>query len=253
MRGKRGRCTKKDRRRRITPADAGKTHGYGQTSRRGQDHPRGCGENRFSKIYLQAIIGSPPRMRGKQSCDVPTTCSRRITPADAGKTERQIRYEGIEQDHPRGCGENRAYPCAVKIAAGSPPRMRGKHDFSVGCHRKAGITPADAGKTCTCGGLSIETQDHPRGCGENRFVSGLVSPRLGSPPRMRGKRSDSLSLLDNHRITPADAGKTPAVDVSRSFTQDHPRGCGENLSGFRKDSLLIGSPPRMRGKLLLPV
>ena len=30
---------------RITPAGAGKTHGYGQTRRRGQDHPRRCGEN----------------------------------------------------------------------------------------------------------------------------------------------------------------------------------------------------------------
>ena len=91
----------------ITPADAGKTSTCLRWTGCCRDHPRGCGEN---IQHAQAIIicaGSPPRMRGKpakrkkriiQSQDHPRGCgenrinrvrcaySRRITPADAGKT-----------------------------------------------------------------------------------------------------------------------------------------------------------------------
>ena len=45
--------------------------------------------------------------------------------------------------------------------------MRGKH--FVGSYKKirAGITPADAGKTTAIQPDMGTRQDHPRGCGEN--------------------------------------------------------------------------------------
>ena len=50
-------------------------------------------------------------------------------------------------------------------------------------------------------------------------------------------------------ITPADAGKTKRVDVGIQFFEDHPRGCGENTDPELLLMYILGSPPRMRGKL----
>ena len=71
-----------------------------------------------------------------------------------------------------------------------------------------GITPADAGKTDHRIPFSARCQDHPRGCGEN-FACGAGGDVIkGSPPRMRGKQSESAKDTKLIRITPADAGKT---------------------------------------------
>ena len=71
---------------RITPAGAGKTLFVLLPLPFYQDHPRRCGENRFHKIYLQAIIGSPPQVRGKPSSGALADAAGGITPAGAGKT-----------------------------------------------------------------------------------------------------------------------------------------------------------------------
>ena len=49
-----------------------------------------------------------------------------ITPADAGKTIKQLEEFGANQDHPRGCGENWHKAKEYGNLEGSPPRMRGK-------------------------------------------------------------------------------------------------------------------------------
>ena len=45
-------------------------------------------------------------MRGKLDKIRCERIAQRITPADAGKTNKQIFDELEEWDHPRGCGEN---------------------------------------------------------------------------------------------------------------------------------------------------
>ena len=47
---------------------------------------------------------------------------------------------------------------------------------------------------------------------------------------MRGKLNLAPEGTVNLRITPADAGKTPVGIVLPIIIEDHPRGCGENLS-----------------------
>ena len=70
---------------------------------------------------------------------------------------------------------------------------------------------------------------------------------------MRGKREYEHSGRETNRITPADAGKTDTtVPAVRQYT-DHPRGCGENAPYSGMTAIQSGSPPRMRGKLLLLV
>ena len=91
-----------------------------------------------------------------------------------------------------------------------------------------GITPADAGKTLHGGTSSMRTRDHPRGCGENFFCFEIFTVLAGSPPRMRGKHQEEITGFFEHRITPADAGKTVVVLPPKYVQKDHPRGCGEN-------------------------
>ena len=131
----------------ITPADAGKTFYKTNITQLVQDHPRGCGENYWLSPLRRASAGSPPRMRGKLYVRFFNRGGNRITPADAGKTQRQVRKRIDVQDHPRGCGENKAETLEQSAKMGSPPRMRGKLLEKIGIEKENGITPADAGKT----------------------------------------------------------------------------------------------------------
>ena len=107
-------------------------------------------------------------MRGKRQHFYLFGRVKRITPADAGKTNRLDNNILHIKDHPRGCGENGFPQCAWVSDSGSPPRMRGKLNNIASCY--------------------IKVKDHPRGCGEN-FVGNAV-------------------FVPTVRITPADAGKT---------------------------------------------
>ena len=126
--------------------------------------------------------------------------------------------------------------------------MRGKHFTKTAGTQKYRITPADAGKTHCQAKYRILPQDHPRGCGENRGSGRITRWATGSPPRMRGKRTDGSRDYPFNGITPADAGKT-FLTLFRAFRcRDHPRGCGENFATFARTLPGVGSPPRMRGK-----
>ena len=132
----------------ITPAHAGKTTLGIIKFVINQDHPRACGENSSSTFDIYREPGSPPRMRGKLIKSVCAICRLRITPADAGKTDREYRYRIPPEDHPRGCGENGITTLWTVKVIGSPPRMRGKLILLVFLVLRSRITPADAGKTC---------------------------------------------------------------------------------------------------------
>ena len=98
-------------------------------------------------------------------------------------------------------------------SSGSPPQVRGKPQCRIERHGFIGITPAGAGKTM-CALMSVfSPQDHPRRCGENAVLGVCLSPPVGSPPQVRGKRINIHSSRLKPGITPAGAGKT----LKRSF------------------------------------
>ena len=70
----------------ITPACAGKTAIFLATILTTQDHPRVCGKNRMPSLAKILEVGSPPRVREKQTTEALNKLSCRITPACAGKT-----------------------------------------------------------------------------------------------------------------------------------------------------------------------
>ena len=130
--------------------------------------------------------------------------------------------------------------------------MRGKHPLCTLAGNIMRITPADAGKTAAVANQTTTARDHPRGCGENTAIAASMPINIGSPPRMRGKPINWLSVAVSYRITPADAGKTRAKRTKTMPPQDHPRGCGENAPARSSSSPTQGSPPRMRGKPFAP-
>ena len=111
---------------RITPACAGKRRSSpGRASGRG-DHPRMCGEKMMKAGSNCAMLGSPPRMRGKVRSAATGDQTEGITPAYAGKRKRKTGLRRQTQDHPRVCGEKKLLNHSDPSISGSPPRMRGK-------------------------------------------------------------------------------------------------------------------------------
>ena len=173
----------------------------------------------------------------------------RITPAYAGKSLPCPALLRFRQDHPRVCGEKHTHLNGTFLNLGSPPRMRGKAPLLSKAPSECGITPAYAGKSDYRCVTAQAYWDHPRVCGEKYFAIRDKVAKKGSPPRMRGKVVVPVKSSACCRITPAYAGKScPAVYGNR-LAQDHPRVCGEKVAIARLLPCLLGSPPRMRGKV----
>ena len=84
--------------------------------------------------------------------------------------------------------------------------------------------------------------------GEKGRDRGARLPRLGSPPRGRGKDAFKLAGLIVEGITPAWAGKSVVDADDVLLAGDHPRVGGEKLHGRVHIVSGRGSPPRGRGK-----
>ena len=111
------------------------------------------------------------------------------------------------------------------------------------------ITPAPAGKTRIHSPVHPLKKDHPRTCGENLQTLMKIKWLAGSPPHLRGKRSEKQIAWAEDRITPAPAGKTITLNRFQNGNRDHPRTCGENKLGPANIRFNLGSPPHLRGKL----
>ena len=149
------------------------------------------------------------------------------------------------------CGEKFLAVYGATALSGSPPRMRGKAERRSKRPQNPGITPACAGKSI--GETLLETidRDHPRVCGEKQQMIADAGKGMGSPPRMRGKAERRSKRPQNPGITPAYAGKRDLVISESGDIEDHPRVCGEKRRVRSWRALLLGSPPRMRGKVFI--
>ena len=77
-------------------------------------------------MVYNLCLGSPPRVRGKGQDMALEVGLVGITPARAGKSEEMASSAPLLRDHPRACGEKVARDPVLDLAAGSPPRVRGK-------------------------------------------------------------------------------------------------------------------------------
>ena len=131
--------------------------------------------------------------------------------------------------------------------------MRGKAPTQPTPPTRKGITPAYAGKSTTALQKRFIQKDHPRLCGEKNLGELIFVRLVGSPPPMRGKETIKRNTSTVTRITPAYAGKRKSFSSIFKCSRDHPRLCGEKI--FQDSGLIVlrGSPPPMRGKVLLKV
>ena len=171
-------------------------------------------------------------MRGKAFSALVQVFSNGITPAYAGKSQRQAERDADHRDHPRLCGEKIRLGdrgvCVIWItpayagkstqfqACGTVgqdhPRLCGEKDFRIKFYFiHIRITPAYAGKSLKLLSCFLVDQDHPRLCGEKylRKIDYIATP--GSPPPMRGKGPECSLDLTSLRITPAYAGKSLVI------------------------------------------
>ena len=171
-----------------------------------------------------------------------------VSPAYAGKSRECARGLTRARNHPRVCGEKSSLSRKETTTSGSPPRMRGKVKQCLLEMSEIGITPAYAGKSVSRSCALQQSRDHPRVCGEKAPFRYCITCSSGSPPRMRGKVSECFCGLVSYGITPAYAGKSRHFSGLRRCPRDHPRVCGEKFMLPCLFIIILGSPPRMRGK-----
>ena len=146
------------------------------------------------------------------------------------------------------CGEKLQVVYQQVTNKGSPPRVRGKETDAGARIAAIRITPACAGKSsCTQkhqGGI----WDHPRVCGEKRYNCLERDALSGSPPRVRGKAYSAEWKISAWRITPACAGKRALLLWCSWSLRDHPRVCGEKVSGTQARLVNTRITPACAGK-----
>ena len=222
--------------------------------------PRVCGEASTAPATLYIIWGLPPRVRGSLSfCTEPIQPSG-STPACAGQPMRLPSARRRGTVYPRVCGEagtlrpmplgqvflgllvcgEAVYPrvCGEAdrnckngcVHYGLPPRVRGSRPLRTMKSSSHRSTPACAGKPAVLNGMHRIKEVYPRVCGEARGIHQASVHILdgGLPPRVRGSLKRQQVESNQHRSTPACAGK-PSGDLSGLF----------------------GLPPRVRGSLYL--
>ncbi len=133
--------------------------------------------------------------------------------------------------HPHACGENTDGRTAVTATTGTPPRVWGKLIQRVRNWSGVRYTPTRVGKTATPPTSPDRPPVHPHACGENDETDDSIRVRIGTPPRVWGKRKHAAPQDEISRYTPTRVGKT---------WQSH---------GIRV--VVDGTPPRVWGKLPL--
>ena len=194
------------------------------------------------------MIGSSPRVRGKQAPSLPHVLVRGLIPACAGKTPPPSLAGNNAGAHPRVCGENSVIWSQRLRASGSSPRVRGKPGVRHPPGRPPGLIPARAGKTLATPAMLVCLGAHPRVCGENTRGRTLSRPVPGSSPRVRGKPRAGLQEAARRGLIPACAGKTRETLAWPDVRWAPPRACGENLLAAWQAALSTGTSPRLRGK-----
>jgi len=105
------------------------------------------------------------------------------------------------------------------------------------------------GKRSRTDSIGDPSEGHPHVCGEESryFISSVLNK--GTPPRVWGRENFSQLQRKRARDTPTCVGKS---DISREqirHRKGHPHVCGEELTSANKTQILLGTPPRVWGRV----
>ena len=192
----------------IIPAGAGLTGISKLPMWQIRDHPRGCGAHSRPAPFPFTKTGSSPRVRGSLYFFELVDAVGGIIPAGAGLTIGYSLAPSIGWDHPRGCGAHTSQNGISSSGMGSSPRVRCSL-LGLKIHRQAlRIIPAGAGLTHFGRTASIQSGDHPRGCGAHDTTIVTTAQIAGSSPRVRGSHGNGQEISEGLGIIPAGAGLT---------------------------------------------
>ena len=191
---------------------------------------------------------SPPHARGRELDSFGRVEDQGITPACAGKRPSCRRCTRYSRNHPRVRGEESLTVMVTVAFLESPPRARGRGNNNYHALPICGITPACAGKRHERRGSVRHIRNHPRVRGEEWSCSSRRCPAPESPPRARGRATFDPTCCDRNGITPACAGKRACGGRRAEPVWNHPRVRGEEDVGVLRDSVVVESPPRARGR-----
>ena len=213
-----------------------------------RDHLRVCGADMGCRTLSPLRTGSPPRVRSRLTGSDTIRFDRGITSACAEQTTAPIPSPNLRWDHLRVCGADTVSLLSNLRDGGSPPRVRSRRHGGSDAARRIGITSACAEQTPACCSGKIIQWDHLRVCGADLAnAADLVNP-YGSPPRVRSRRRLDDLPVRRRRITSACAEQTGSTSGVESSTRDHLRVCGADYVIEEPDSIVCGSPPRVRSR-----
>ena len=146
------------------------------------------------------------------------------------------------------CGEDLRHMRNAIQKAGSPPRVWGRLLSIYHSPKQTRFTPTCVGKTHSLWLPEPLRQVHPHVCGEDSVISSAVAHKIGSPPRVWGRRAQDYQFTGADGFTPTCVGKTSVVQVYCTTTTVHPHVCGEDSLTFLFFGIIFGSPPRVWGR-----
>ncbi len=210
-----------------------------------------CGDDPLDVLADLVLTGTPPRVRGRLPQSNACVQRRGNTPARAGTTVALLRHLEKTAEHPRVCGDDRRISPIVSWSAGTPPRVRGRHQVNRPPDARDRNTPACAGTTVRAMQSWTVVWEHPRVCGDDYRDAQFLESRRGTPPRVRGRPAERLPKSPPSGNTPACAGTTSRSRPGDPTTGEHPRVCGDDSLLTPSTRMSPGTPPRVRGRHLL--
>ena len=216
----------------LIPACAGQTGDFSPRRYWLRAHPRVCGADCVSRVWLSVMGGSSPRVRGRPGHELSGCAICGLIPACAGQTGRGSTASSSAAAHPRVCGADHCSTRSRSTLKGSSPRVRGRREYAFINPWFEGLIPACAGQTPAEIASNVGLRAHPRVCGADPPASTRTWVRRGSSPRVRGRPHHGGVKAGARRLIPACAGQTSFAVVGSSYTQ--------------------GSSPRVRGRPATP-
>ena len=153
-------------------------------------------------------------------------------------------------DHLRVCGADRQPDQRGYRVEGSPPRVRSRRTGTFDAPALARITSACAEQTVPLKPKAVPLRDHLRVCGADKADYRTFLDIEGSPPRVRSRLPEVHADLQPLGITSACAEQTWMFSGSRRWPRDHLRVCGADHCSNSITELALGSPPRVRSRLV---
>ena len=135
------------------------------------------------------------------------------------------------------------------LILGSSPRVRGRFGAGVCECAGGGLIPACAGQTQRRRGHAAAFGAHPRVCGADILSFTVPHAPLGLSPRVRGRPRDGQLEWCRPGLIPACAGQTLHHLAPSDRSGAHPRVCGADRLNNLDRADIMGSSPRVRGRL----